>query len=583
MAERLPELEAVLRGNIGDFEQKMGKADATIDKLEKSGSGKFDKLAKVGKVAFLALSGAAVAFGVKAVKAAMEGEKAHAQLEVAISNTGKSIKDFQKPIDQLIVKWERYGAENDEVEKALTRLTQATGDTQKAMDHMQLVVDIAKARNIDYQASADLVAKVLSGNTALLGRMGIATDLTSGKMVTQEKAAEELKAAQEELASVQEKVRKGQLGGAKAAEALKKANERVRKAQADLTEAQQAGAKGIELLRGKFKGAADKEAATFAGKVAALRAKMANLTETVGNKLIPVIIKVANVVIGVIRWLGKHKEVAIALAVVIGGVLVFAIGAWAASMYAAAAAAIAANAASGGIALAIAALITGILLLAKHWKAIWEGIKKVVEPVLDFIKGAFSGVVDFLKKNWPYIAAIILLPFAPIILAFTKFRKTTVAIFGAVKDAIVGAFKGAWEFVKNLWQGAIEVIKAPFNLLIKGINFVIRGLNKIHFKIPSWVPGIGGKGFGISIPEVPSLARGGIVPATPGGQLVRVAEAGLAEKIVPLRRGERGGGDGDVYVSVFVEGSVIRERELVKAVRDELLVLKRRNIDAGLA
>lgn len=36
---------------------------------------------------------------------------------------------------------------------------------------------------------------------------------------------------------------------------------------------------------------------------------------------------------------------------------------------------------------------------------------------------------------------------------------------------------------------------------------------------------------------IPALAKGGIVPATPGGQLVRVGEAGKPEAVVPLDRG----------------------------------------------
>ncbi|MEV8514300.1 hypothetical protein [Dactylosporangium sp. NPDC051484] len=49
------------------------------------------------------------------------------------------------------------------------------------------------------------------------------------------------------------------------------------------------------------------------------------------------------------------------------------------------------------------------------------------------------------------------------------------------------------------------------------------------------------------IPSIPALAKGGIVPATPGGRIVRVAEAGKAEAIVPLDEYDRrrgGGGDG---------------------------------------
>ena len=46
---------------------------------------------------------------------------------------------------------------------------------------------------------------------------------------------------------------------------------------------------------------------------------------------------------------------------------------------------------------------------------------------------------------------------------------------------------------------------------------------------------------------IPEMAEGGIVPATNGGRLIRVAEAGQAEAIIPLSRFNGGGGGGDVY------------------------------------
>ena len=52
--------------------------------------------------------------------------------------------------------------------------------------------------------------------------------------------------------------------------------------------------------------------------------------------------------------------------------------------------------------------------------------------------------------------------------------------------------------------GIANIFKIPINAIIDGINVFLRGLNRI--KIPSWVPGVGGKGFNIS--EIPRLAKG---------------------------------------------------------------------------
>ena len=56
-------------------------------------------------------------------------------------------------------------------------------------------------------------------------------------------------------------------------------------------------------------------------------------------------------------------------------------------------------------------------------------------------------------------------------------------------------------------NGLMGIIKQPINFLIDSINGLLRGLNKI--KIPSWVPGVGGRGFGI--PTIPRLAKGGVL------------------------------------------------------------------------
>ena len=51
-------------------------------------------------------------------------------------------------------------------------------------------------------------------------------------------------------------------------------------------------------------------------------------------------------------------------------------------------------------------------------------------------------------------------------------------------------------------------MKFPLNLIIDGLNSLIRGLNSISFDVPDWVPLIGGKSFGINIPLIPKLATG---------------------------------------------------------------------------
>ena len=88
--------------------------------------------------------------------------------------------------------------------------------------------------------------------------------------------------------------------------------------------------------------------------------------------------------------------------------------------------------------------------------------------------------------------------------------------FGEVFGEI---FEGIKNIVLGIWDGIVSGIKAAINFIIEGINWFIRGLNKI--KIPDWVPGVGGKG--LNIKEIPLLAYGGEI--TQKGHAI-VGEAG---------------------------------------------------------
>jgi len=89
-------------------------------------------------------------------------------------------------------------------------------------------------------------------------------------------------------------------------------------------------------------------------------------------------------------------------------------------------------------------------------------------------------------------------------------------IFIGLMDFITGVFTGnwekAWEGVKQIFKGVFDslwgIVKYPLNLMIDGLNTLIRGLNSISFDVPKWVPLIGGKSFGINIPLIPKLATG---------------------------------------------------------------------------
>ncbi len=99
----------------------------------------------------------------------------------------------------------------------------------------------------------------------------------------------------------------------------------------------------------------------------------------------------------------------------------------------------------------------------------------------------------------------------------------------------VGWFKDLPGKIKSALVRVASFLTAPFR---SGFNAIARLWNgtvgRMSFTVPSWVPGIGGNGF--SMPRIPQLAKGGIVPATPGGRLVNVGEGGKDEAVIPIDR-----------------------------------------------
>ncbi|MFI6979844.1 hypothetical protein ACIBSV_14790 [Embleya sp. NPDC050154] len=110
------------------------------------------------------------------------------------------------------------------------------------------------------------------------------------------------------------------------------------------------------------------------------------------------------------------------------------------------------------------------------------------------------------------------------------------AVADRCKTAVVKAWEGIRDGIRPVIEGLMSILRGPVNAWLSGINWVIRGVNKIHFSIPNWVPGIGGKEFGINLPELPMMAKGGIVRPRSGGTAAILGEAGEAEAVIPLSK-----------------------------------------------
>lgn len=185
------------------------------------------------------------------------------------------------------------------------------------------------------------------------------------------------------------------------------------------------------------------------------------------------------------------------------------------------------TAAIGGwpvVLIAAIAVVFGLILKAviENWDAITAWLASAWDS---FVANwnEFWNLVATNAKNWWH----------DITTGWTNFWNQVFAKFNAMRSAISGAWTSFWgglaSGVASIWNGIVSTVTGAINSLIglingmlsaigNGLNGAINMLNRLSIDTPGWLPGgMGGKhlGFNISnitIPQIPALARGGVIP-----------------------------------------------------------------------
>ena len=137
---------------------------------------------------------------------------------------------------------------------------------------------------------------------------------------------------------------------------------------------------------------------------------------------------------------------------------------------------------------------------------------------------------------------------------FEIFRKLVDIVF----DALVTGGQAVFDGLTTIFSGLYTIFKTLFNGIAKLWNNTI---GKLSFKIPNWVPGIGGSGF--DVPNIPYLAEGGIVT---GPTVAMIGEAG-PEAVIPLNQMNGRMGNN---VTINITGGISTAAEIGKSVVDAL-------------
>lgn len=449
---------------VTEFKDK-GIKDAAKQFASLEGAGKKAQFAiqKAALPAAAALGGIAVA-AVDAAKAAAEDQAAAAQLAGTLKNSAGATDAQTAAVEDWISKTSVAAAvADDELRPALADLVRGTKDVGKAQDLMSLALDISASTGKDVGDVAMALSKAYNGNTGALKKLDPA------------------------------------LAGAIKAGAT--------------TEGVFAN------LENTFAGAADTAASSAQGQFKSMTIALGEAKESIGAALLPAITALVGKLTSAAQWVQKNSGLVLTLGAIIGGLAIgilavnTAMGIYQAVQGITAAvntvtgASFSALWVATGVGIILAVIAAIVVLQVKFnilGKAV-DALKAVFGALWDAIKWGLSTAWDLIKK---YVQL------------WTDAFGAIGDVFSAIGDAIVGAFKWAFNKVAKFWNDTV---------------------GSLGFTFPDWVPGLGGKGF--NVPDIPMLAQGGVVTSP---TLAMIGEAG-PEAVVPL---SKAGGLGATYITV---------------------------------
>jgi hypothetical protein len=334
------------------------------------------------------------------------------------------------------------------------------------------------------------------------------------------------------------------------------------------------------LMRAQVGGFAEKEGQTATGQAEIMKNQFGELEETVGSKLVPALMTMGATLLSIIGFVGAHSTIIGTAAVVVGvlaagiyGLIlanrihafvvkqsteqtllytiwtkVAAAGSkvWAATQWLLNAA-LSAN----PIGLVIIGIIALVAVIVLAWKRS-ATFRAIVTGAFNAVLGAARATWGWIKANWPLLLAILTGPVG-----------IAVLIISRNWDKITGFFKSAPGKIRSALSGVSSFITAPFRTAFNGIADAWNNTaGRLSFHIPDWVPKIGGKGF--SMPKLPHFAAG--VNGFAGGLAV-LNERGPETVWLPAgssvtphgKTPQMGGGNTTQVIQLQVDGRTLAE------------------------
>ena len=174
-----------------------------------------------------------------------------------------------------------------------------------------------------------------------------------------------------------------------------------------------------------------------------------------------------------------------------------------------------------------------VITTLELWRQHFELLAGVFQQKYPVIVGIFQNIAQIISQVWAVAEPVLTALSDHFSLIFGIISQTVGTAIGYILDMLwglttflAGVFTGDWQrawegirmFLKSAVNGVITLLNSMLSSLTATVNAVVRAVNKLSFTVPSWVPFVGGKQFGVNLPyvsapQIPYLAQGAVLPA----------------------------------------------------------------------
>jgi len=174
-----------------------------------------------------------------------------------------------------------------------------------------------------------------------------------------------------------------------------------------------------------------------------------------------------------------------------------------------------------------------VMMVLENWKNAYIKLAEVFREKSPVIIGIFQNIAQMATSMWAIVGPVLTALSGHFNSVFEGISTTVATAVGYMLEALLGLtgflsgvfsgnWKQAWEgirsYLRNVINGVISLLNGMISRLVSALNSVVRAANRLSFTVPAWVPGIGGRHFGVnmstvSAPQIPYLAKGAVLPA----------------------------------------------------------------------